>query len=334
MSASIKDVARQAGVSVATVSRVLGNGPVSAALRARVEAAVQATGYRPNLSARRLRSQHTQTIGLIVSDIRNPFFTAVARAVEDAAYGAGMRVILCNTDENPEREAMYVRLMQEERVTGLILAPTLVTLRQLDRQSLAFPVVLIDRAGPAGVHDAVVLDNRRASAELVEHLHAQGYRRICGLFGRTSTTGLERHDGYRDAMALHGLVADARFVAPSATAAEGALAEWLAAARRPEAVLASNGLLLMGLVKAARRAGLSVPDDLAIAGFDNEDWTELVGPGLTVIEQPVHDLGRTAMALLFERLADPDLATRKVVLSGRCIVRGSTRRGLATADPV
>ncbi len=327
--ASIKDVALAAGVSVATVSRVLGNGPVSEALRKRVEDAVRATGYRPNLSARRLRSQHSQTIGLVVSDIRNPFFTAVSRAVEDAAYRAGMRVILCNSDENPEREELYLRLMQEERITGLIFAPTRSTLDRLDGLDLDFPVVLIDRNAPTGRHDAVVLDNPRAAAMLVEHLHAQGYRRIAGLFGNTSTTGQERHDGYRAAMAARGLTPAARFLAPYADAAEEAVVDWMAEADRPEAFVVSNSLFLMGVVKAARRLGLSIPDGLAVAGFDNEPWTELVGPGLTVIEQPVQDIGRSAMALLFERLEAPDRPSRRLVLGGTCIVRGSTAARMA-----
>ncbi|MBP2299380.1 LacI family DNA-binding transcriptional regulator [Azospirillum picis] len=329
---SIKDVARAAGVSVATVSRVLGNGPVSEALRKRVEDAVRATGYRPNLSARRLRSQHSQTVGLVVSDIRNPFFTAVSRAVEDAAYHAGMRVILCNSDENPEREELYLRLMQEERITGLIFAPTRATLDRLDRLDLEFPVVLIDRNAPAGRHDAVVLDNPQAAAMLVDHLHARGYRRIAGLFGNTSTTGAERHEGYRAAMAAKGLVPAARFIAPYADAAEEAVERWMADADRPEAFVVSNSLFLMGVVKAARRMGLSIPGRLAVAGFDNEPWTELVGPGLTVIEQPVQEIGRSAMALLFERLEQPDRPTRRLVLAGTCVVRGSTGARLEAAD--
>lgn len=322
--ASIKDVAQAAGVSVATVSRVLSSGPVSETLRKRVEDAVRATGYRPNLSARRLRSQHSQTIGLVVSDIRNPFFTAVSRAVEDAAYRAGMRVILCNSDENPEREELYLRLMQEERITGLIFAPTRATLERLDGLDLDFPVVLIDRNAPTGRHDAVVLDNPQAAAMLVEHLHAQGYRRIAGLFGNTSTTGLERHEGYRTAMSARGLAPAARFLAPHADAAEEAVVGWMAEPDRPEAFVVSNSLFLMGVVKAAHRLGLPIPDGLAVAGFDNEPWTELVGPGLTVIEQPVQDIGHSAMALLFERLEAPDRPSRRLVLGGTCIVRGST----------
>ncbi|PKU25067.1 LacI family DNA-binding transcriptional regulator [Telmatospirillum siberiense] len=327
MTVSIKDVARVAGVSPATVSRVLGNGTVvSDALRAQVEAAVRKTGYRPNLSARRLRSRHSQTIGLIVADIRNPFFTAVGRAVEDIAYQAGLRVILCNTDENPEKEALYLRLMEEERVTGVIFAPTRQTVDRMTETPQSFPTVLIDRACHRSQEDAVVLDNHASAGMLVEHLHAQGYRRMIGLFGNASTTGIERHDGYIAAMTRFGLTPDAVFIPPTSEAAEAEVRRRIAegVAARPDAVIASNGLLLMGVVRAVREAGLVIPGDLAVAGFDNERWTELVGPGITVIEQPVEAIGRTAMAMLLERLDTPDAPIRKVVLNGRCVVRGST----------
>ncbi|MEA1831622.1 LacI family DNA-binding transcriptional regulator [Methylobacterium durans] len=326
MSVGIRDVARAAGVSTATVSRALGRGPVSDALREQVEAAVRATGYRPNLSARRLRSQATQTIGLIVADIRNPFFTAVSRAVEDAAYQAGMRVILCNTDEDAEREALYLRLMQEERVTGVIFAPTRTTAQAMRAGDLDFPVVLIDRSGPPGAHDSVVLDNTAASAALVDHLVAQGYARIGGLFGSTSSTAQERRAGYEAAMARHGLEPAARACAPNAAAAEAESVRWLAEGDRPEALIVSNGLMLMGAVRAARALALAVPGRLALAGFDNEPWTELLDPGLTVIEQPVAEIGAQAMNLLFDRLKSPDQPVRKVVLSGRPVLRGSTGR--------
>ena len=322
MTIGIKDVARAAGVSPATVSRALGNGPISAELRALVEDAVRRTGYRPNLSARRLRSQHSQTIGLIVADISNPFFTAVARAVEDAAYQAGLRVILCNTDENPEREALYLKLMEEERVTGVIFAPTRATVERLAKRKPNFPIVLIDRAGSAGTTDAVVLDNHAAAGGLVEHLHDQGFRRLGGLFGNASTTGIERHQGFEQAARRYSLVHETRFIAPNAAAAEAEVTKWLRAAQPPEALVASNGLLLMGVVRALRQLG----GTLAIAGFDNESWTELVEPGITVIEQPVAEIGRSAMKLLLERLDAPDAPVRKIVLGGRCIVRGSTKR--------
>ncbi|HEL4265375.1 TPA: LacI family DNA-binding transcriptional regulator [Stenotrophomonas maltophilia] len=324
MSISINDVARVAGVSKSTVSRVLGGGPVSEAVRGRVEAAIRQTGYHPNLQARRLRARHTGIIGLIVADIRNPFFTALIRAVEEMAYREGLRVTLCNTDEDPEREALYLQLMHEERISGLIFAPTRTTVGRLERLALDYPTVLVDRAAPGGSIDSVVLDNPAAMAGLVEHLVARGYRRIGGLFGSTSTTAAERRDGYLAAMRTHGLQPDYREVEPTAEAAIATLDQWLADPSRPEALVASNSLLLMGALKAARSAGLAIPDALALAGFDNERWTEMVEPGITVIEQPVEEMGRAAMSLLLERLRAPELPVRRLVMTGRCVVRGST----------
>jgi LacI family fructose operon transcriptional repressor len=326
MAIGIKEVAQRAGVSPATVSRVLGNGTVSPALRSQVEAAVRETGYRPNLSARRLRSQHSRTVGLIVADISNPFFTAVARSVEEAAYEAGLRVILCNTDENAEKEALYLKLMEEERVTGVIFAPTRLARPAPERLNNLFPTVLIDRVGQSGYRDAVVLDNHAAGSMLVMHLYEQGYRRIAGLFGNASSTGLERHRGYADAMQGLGLVVEAFFVPPNIAAAEAETRRLLAAAAPPEAIIASNGLFLMGVMRAMRDAGKTAPHDMAICGFDNESWTEIVEPGITVIEQPVESIGRSAMVLLLDRLRMPDAPMRKMVLGGQCIVRGSTAK--------
>ncbi|CAE6780761.1 HTH-type transcriptional regulator KdgR [Xanthomonas arboricola] len=323
MSISINDVARVAGVSKSTVSRALGTGPVSEEVRAKVEAAVRQTGYRPNLMARRLRSQQSGILGVIVADIRNPYFTALIRAVEEVAYRAGMRVTLCNTDEDPEREALYLQLMQEERITGLIFAPTRSTVGRMHELVLDYPTVLVDRAGPGSRYDSVVLDNAAAMGELVAHLQAQGYRRIGGLFG-TSTTATERRNGYLAAMAVPGLTPAYREVAPTAEAAIAEVGQWLAGAERPDAIVTSNSLLLMGALKAARTAGLRIPEDLALAGFDNERWTDLVEPGITVVEQPVEDMGRAAMSLLLERLSNPQLPIRRMVMTGRCVVRGST----------
>lgn len=321
MSISIKDVARAAGVAPSTVSRALGKGPVSPEVRQRVEAAVAATGYRPNLSARRLRSQRSMTVGLIVADIRNPFFTHLARAIETAAYAQGMRVLLCNTDEDPAREAMYLELMAEERVSGLILAPT----RAVDPARIAafdMPVVLVDRALPGNPRDTVVLDNHGAAGLLVDHLVAGGRRRIAGLFGATSASGAERRAGYEAAMARHGIAPLLRQVAPTGEAGHRALEELLA--EGPEAVVLSNGMFMGAMVRLCRERGLSMPGDIAVSGFDDEAWTEFVEPGITVIRQPVEAFGREAMAMLMARLMTPDLPQRRVVLSGRLVPRGST----------
>ncbi|WP_420343913.1 LacI family DNA-binding transcriptional regulator [Paenirhodobacter sp.] len=321
MTISIKDVARAAGVAPSTVSRALGKGPVSEDVRRKVEAAVAATGYRPNLAARRLRSQQTMTVGLIVADIRNPFFTQLTRAVETAAYRNGMRVLLCNTDEDPAREEMYLGLMAEERVSGLILAPT----RALAPAQLAgfdMPVVLVDRGLPGGPRDTVVLDNRAAAEMLVDHLVATGRRRIAGLFGATSATGAERREGFESAMRRHGLAPILRMVAPSTDAGHDALCGLLA--EQPEAVVLSNGLFIGAMLRLCRERRLAIPQDVAIAGFDDEPWTTFVEPGITVIRQPVESFGREAMQMLLARLDHPDLPSRKVTLSGELVVRGST----------
>jgi LacI family fructose operon transcriptional repressor len=334
MTLRIKDVAQAAGVSVTTVSRVLSNnGPVRDSVRRRVLDAIERLGYRPNAAARRLRSGVTATIGLIVSDVRNPFFTEVSRAVEDAAYREGLRVILCNTDENPEKEAMYLRLMQEERVTGVIFSPTREMAQRFDAAAYDFPLVMIDRAAPAGRVDAVTLDNRDAAARLVEHLVERGHTHIVGLFGNASTTGLERHDGFAAALARHGLPVRAEFVEPNADAALARVGAWLdeSSHARPDAVFASNGLLLLGAFRALRARGLMRPQALALAGFDNDAWTELVESGVTVVAQPVYEIGKSAMSLLMQRLAEPGMPPRTLVLPGEMIVRGSTA---AVAGPV
>lgn len=329
MSVGIKDVARVAEVSPATVSRVLSGRSVDPAMRDRVLAAVKSTGYRPNLAARRLRSKHSNTIALIVADIRNPFFTAVSRTVEDIAYARGQRVILCNTDEDPAKEAMYLQLMQEERVTGVILAPTRQGVDKTARAKLDFPIVLIDRAAPGSTQaptpiDNVVLDNGAMAAMLVEHLQSQGHRRIAGLFGAASSTGIERRAGFEQAAAALDVEAEALSIAHGPGEAERAVIDLLNRADPPSALIASNGVMLMAVMRAVHETGRSVPEDVALAGFDNDSWMELVGGGITVIEQPVEEIGRTAMAMLVDRIAHPQAAARKVVLAGKLIERGSS----------
>lgn len=324
MAVGIKDVARVAGVSPATVSRVLSGRAVDPAMCDRVQAAVKSTGYRPNLAARRLRSQHNNTIGLIVADIRNPFFTAVSRTIERLAAARGMRVILCNTDEDPAQEAAYLELMQQERVTGIILAPSRDRVARAGGLSLDCPVVLIDRPMPDAHADCVLLDNVAMADDLVAHLYARGHRRIAGLFGASSGTGIERRVGFEAAAGRLGLVAEAIAVPHSAGEAERAVVDLLSRPDRPHAIVASNGVMLMSILRALRSLNLQVPGDVALAGFDNNDWMELVGDGLTVIEQPVEEIGRTAMTMLLDRLDHPDGAVRRVVLTGRLVARGSS----------
>jgi LacI family transcriptional regulator, fructose operon transcriptional repressor len=326
--ASIKDVAEAAGVSTATVSRVLSNHPhVRPEVRERVLAAVAKLEYRPNLVARSLRSQQSNTIGLIVSDIRNPFFTAISRAVEDTAYEHGFRVLLCNTDENPEKELLYLDLMRDEQVAGVIFSPTRHTLSRFGALNIDLPTVLIDRAARSGEVDSVLLDNSAAAYELTTHLLDQGYRRIAALFGAASTTAPERQLGFEAALRDRGFTPAPeliKHVQPKIETGRAAALELLALPTPPDAIFTSNSLLTAGALHAIRDRQLAIPDDVALVGFDETTWAALVQPAITLIEQPTHEIGKTATELLLRRIADPQRPARKVILQGELRVRGSS----------
>ncbi|WP_119155325.1 LacI family DNA-binding transcriptional regulator [Caldimonas tepidiphila] len=324
--ASIKDVAQLAGVSTTTVSRVLTDPEaVRPALRERVQQAIARLDYRPNLAARRLRQRRASLIGLIVSDIRNPFFTDISRAVEDMAYRQGLRLILCNADEDPAKEQSYLELMADEQASGVIISPTLEQVGQFRAGRWPFPVVMVDRAPDTTPTDMVLLDNAGAARRLTQHLLESGRRRIVALAGSRSSTGRDRIAGYEAAMGAQGCATQVVAVRPTVEQGRLSVQQLLAnPAARPEAVLATNGLLLLGAMQAIREGGLQVPHDIALAGFDNNEWTALPQPGVTVIAQPTYDIGCTAAELLRQRIADPERRPRRIVLDGELIVRGST----------
>jgi LacI family transcriptional regulator, fructose operon transcriptional repressor len=325
---TIKHVAQAAGVSTATVSRVLaGKSNFSPEVRERVLAAVKELNYHPNRVARRLRSQQSSIIGLIVADIQNPFFTSVTRAVEDMASEQRLSVFLCNTDENPQKEAMYLALMRDENVAGVILAPTLQSADSFhDSVKLDVPVVVIDRrVGDADV-DSVLLDNAESAYRIVKHLLADGRCRIGAIFGINSTTGRERREGYVRALRDHDLEPRPELVTYVPARVEGgygATLKLLNLAEPPDAIFTSSGLLSLGAYRALRESRLKIPDQMGFASFDETAWTSLVEPAITVIEQPTYDMGQIAAELLLKRLEDPARPARQVTLKGKLIVRQS-----------
>jgi LacI family fructose operon transcriptional repressor len=321
----IVDVAKRAGVSTASVSRVISGAPqVSEETRKRVNAAIKALGYRPDLAARRLRSGRTDTLGLIVSDIRNPFFTEISRAVEDGAYKNGMRVFLCNTDESPEKEAFYLQMMRDENASGVILSPTLSLLKNMHPQDYPFPMVLVDRCEREAEVDAVVLDNFDAAYRLTDHLITQGHRRIVFLYGSLGSTGPQRHQGYLAAMSAAGLTPEAEPITPRSERAREVAERLLRRSPLPDALVASSGLVLQGIAEAVKAVDVKVPSPMAVAGFDDLPWTSLVTPDITVIRQPTEEIGQSALRLLLDRIAMPERSVRRVVLRGELVVRGST----------
>ncbi|MGD8969252.1 MAG: LacI family DNA-binding transcriptional regulator [Anaerolineae bacterium] len=326
--AKIKDVAKRAGVSTASVSRVLaGKEHVSREMRERVMAAVEELDYQPNLVARSLRSQRSSTVGLIVSDIRNPFFTDVSRAVEDTVHKQRYALFLCNADENPDKEALYLDQMQAQNVAGIIYSPTRQAAENYADLDISAPTVIIDRAVRSSDVDMVLIDNVDAAYRLTEHLIENGYRRIAGLFGEASVTGRERRQGYEQALQAHDLAPpkeQARYVPPRIEAGKSAALELLAQDQPPDAIVTTNSLLTAGALMAIRHLGLTIPDDVGLVGFDETTWGGLVEPAVTIISQPTYEIGATAAELLLQRVDKPDRPPRKVILHGELVVRGSS----------
>ena len=324
----IKDVADAAGVSTATVSRVLADKPhVRAEVKKRVLEVVKELNYQPNRVAQSLRSNTSRIIALIVADIENPFFQRVSRAVDDAAQELGYNMILCNTDEDPEKEKRCLDLLRVEQVAGIILAPTRKGMATFtEAYSLDIPMVMIDRHVTNFDVDNVLIDNVASAHTIVTHLIEHGYRRIAGIFGAGSTTGQERRDGFLKALKDHEIKPIPELIKYSDPREDEGFATAMnlfQLKERPDAIFTSNSLLASGVVRAIRHSRLAIPDDIAVASFDDTSWAKLIEPALTVIEQPTYEIGRTATEMLIKRINDPTRSNREVVLKTKLIVRQS-----------
>lgn len=324
----IKDVADAAGVSTATVSRVLANKPhVRPEIKKQVLEVVRALDYRPNRVARNLRAMKSNILALIVSDIQNPFFQMVSRAVEDEANSQGYSVMLCNNDENPEKEKMYLNLMRDENVAGIILSPTRQTADDFSEIArMNIPMVVIDRRVRNFDVDNILINNVESAHTLVSHLIEHGKRRIGAVFGVNSTTGRERREGYERALKDHGLEIPsdfARYVNPREKMGYQAIHKMLQLPKPPDAIFTSNGLLAAGALRALHDSKCAIPDEIAFASFDDTTWSRLVVPAVTVIEQPTYEIGQLATELLLKRLDNPSRSTRLITLKGKLVVRQS-----------
>lgn len=324
MTATIKDVAKLACVSPATVSRVLAKKAVSKTLKDKVEKAIRQTGYRPNLAARRLRAKTSDTIGLIIADIRNPFFTRFARAIDDIAKDRHQHVILCNTDENPVQEKNYLDLMEEENVAGIILSPTLLTSHKTTPIKTSRPLIMIDRNPEAVLYDAVLIDNGQASAKLVRHLYERGRENIVCLYGVTSSTGFQRQKGYEQAMQDLGLEPRSFPVKHTEESLQKTLDSIFRKVDDVDALIATNGIMAAKVAACLKKADIAVPEKVAFAAFDDEPWMELVFNGVTTIAQPVKEIANETYHGLMERIKNPRKPVSQTVLASKLIVRGST----------
>jgi DNA-binding LacI/PurR family transcriptional regulator len=321
----IKDVAKAASVSVATVSRVLNGDPnVDAVLRDRVRAAVAELGYRPNRLARNLRRRQMEALGVVVPDIENPHFAEVVRVIEIFAIKLGYRVLVCNTDENPDRQAACLRMLADERVSGIVLSPSDPDGSIDQLASLGIPVVTIDRALKNATTDLVVADNVPAVRLVTQRLIDAGHRRIAFVGGRSEVeTGSERQEGYVaavEAAGLNRIMANGGFRRDPAKQAVAALLRQPVA---PSALVVANNLMTLGALQAVRDSGLRVPEDIAIIAVDNPDWAELLDPPLTVLAQPIRAMATQAAELLIRRIRGEDFPPVHSVHPLELIVRKS-----------
>lgn len=301
-------MAKAAGVSTATVSRVInGQTVVTPATRERVLSAVRRLGYQHNALAASLVKRRSNTLGVIIPDISNPFFPDVVRGLEDLAHKAGYNVILCNADLNLDKELEYFEVLRQKRVDGIIYHSGTVTPRHLKAfEQLRLPIVLAATIDPNRQYTSVMIDNRAAAAAAMAHLLELGHQQVAVITGHDPVSGEARLQGYRDAMAQFGLELTEADVARAdwdEAAAYAAASRLLVRSPAPTAFAVASDLMALGAMAAVHDAGLRIPDDISIVGFDDIKLAATVRPRLTTVAQPLYEMGKRAAALLIDTLA-------------------------------
>jgi LacI family transcriptional regulator len=325
----IIDVAREAGVSAATVSRALnGRSSVDPELAARVREAASRLGYRPNGVARSLRRQVTDVLALIIADVSNPFFTAITRGVEDVAQSRGLSVLLCNSDEDPDKESTYLHVAEQEQVAGVILSPHRAGSDVAHLRRASIPMVIIDRPLDEPV-DSVMVRSRDGARAATNHLIDAGWTRPACITGpEDAWTAQERLEGYLEAVRAHGDLDELWVHAPfRQQGGMSGAARLLDAPEPPDALFVANAQMALGVLEEARRRGLRIGVDLGVITFDDAPWASFVSPPMSVVAQPAYDIGAQAAQLLMERVKGTAPETpRHLLLSTMLVVRESSRR--------
>lgn len=329
--AQVRDVAALAGVSAGTVSNAL-NHPdkVSPATRMRIFAAIDELGFVRNEAAAQLRRGVNRAIGMLVLDVANPFFTDVARGVEDRLAGENRTLLLGNSGQDLARESAHLDAFEEQRPAGLLVTPVgkdLVRLRRLRDRGTA--VVLVDRMSKTKDFSSVAVNDRLGGRLAAEHLLAQGRRRIAFIGGPRGLTQVStRLRAAQDAVRSFGSgqLSFVETATMNALAGRQAVEQLLGAGRRerPDAIFAANDLVALGALQALTLAGLRVPDDMAIVGYDDIDFAASAAIPLSSVRQPAQELGHTAAGLLLDAIDAPEATTRHVVLEPELVVRQST----------
>lgn len=336
MKVNIKTVAKKAGVSTATVSRVIRDYPgVKEGTREKVLNAVSKLNYEINAIARSLRQNRTHTVGVILGNVLSQFYSIIAKSVEDTANKAGYNLILCNGDENPEKELRYLKVLKSNRVDGIILTPTGKNAEYINWLiESGTELVLLDRLIDGVNCDAVLVDNKNGAYSAVKHLIEQGYKKIAIIDGYLDrTTGRGRLDGYLEALKEAGipknnsLIKIGDFKKSSGINLSKSLLE---NSNRPEAIFVANIDMTLGALLTIREMGLKIPDDLGIVGFDDPDWGLIIDPPLTAVNQPVYNIGSIAAEMLLKRIeGEQTVISNKpliITLNTNLIIRNSTKK--------
>ncbi|MDF1514484.1 MAG: LacI family DNA-binding transcriptional regulator [Anaerolineae bacterium] len=327
---TIKDVAKSAGVAPITASRVINHsGYVSDSTRRRVEQAIDALGYIPNRVARSLRSKQTNLVALVLTDITNPFWTTVARGVEDAASEGGFSVILCNTDESKIKQDAYVRNLLQRQVDGFLIVPSEdapVVLSLIQKQSV--PVVVLDREVKEDV-DTVRSDSFNGAVQLTRLLLDLGHHHIAMLSGPLGvSTAVDRVQGYLNVLGENGMPVRSEFIIYGSFTQQGGYdmcRTILSVHPRPTAIFAGNNFIAVGVLRALREVGLRVPEDMALVAFDDLPPTYVIDPFLTVAAQSAYEMGQIATQILLKRMEGKGtLPTQEILLPTQLIIRQSS----------
>ncbi|MCD6257937.1 LacI family DNA-binding transcriptional regulator [Candidatus Aerophobetes bacterium] len=324
--AKIKDVAKLAGVSPACVSLALNGKPyVSAKTKKRIYNAIEQLNYRPNIIARSLRNKKTHTIGLVLSDITNPFFPEIARGVETKAREYGFNVILCNTDADPLLEKNYIEVLLAKQVDGLILTSVRI-MDDLDKYTKEnCPLVFINRKPPLSDFDFVGIDNVASAKMAVEHLIKLGHRKIALIRGEpASWASFSRYEGYRMALKEAGIPYSDNLVKIGYLRYESgyrAMESLLKGSPIPTAIFCANDIMALGAIDACVDRKVKVPQDLAIVGFDDIWVASLKNVQLTTVHQPRYEMGAKAVELMVERIIGKRKKTKRVILPTKLVIR-------------
>lgn len=327
---TIKDVAREAGVSIATVSYVINDTRyVTPELRLRIEQAVKKLGYRPNMVARSLRTQSSQTVAFICADITNPFNAMLVKGLEDRLWESRYGLIICNTNEDVEKEKAHINLIRQQYVDGLIISPAQsekMIFEKLKKEG--YPFVVVDRKIDGLEADVILSDNVAGSYNITRHLIELGHKDI-GIVKLNSQPGPERLQGYKKALLEYGIPYREQLVSPGLHTIEGgfqAAKRLLSLKDRPSAIFTTINAQTVGALKVISEFGLSCPEDISLAGFDEFEWSPYFRPALTGVAQFPYDIGVLAAETLFARIEDPDSPFREVRVSTELVIRDSARK--------